>query len=313
MNNTLCKDTVLIVYPPGGFGTFVEWCLTYFSNRLPINSLPFTANGSSHKFVGNPLDHFVDQKKFPRWSSISTEEYFSTNVNYAFARTHGEIKTLSELPNYNIKSYIDLVYHNVKKIVLITIPKNAQLLVLGNCITKATMAIERHGDFSSQVINEFKDQFQVADPDQVPQWQLREMMSYWQERRLTATHADKYTEIIDSKIINISVRNLVDNFEHTINCVCAALNIPVQDIGQLSDIRQTWLALQRFTDSDCVCQQIINSVLTNTEHSWRPLHIIEEAFVQWQLRDLHKLDMLCYNLDQFPLNTSNLKKILINV
>ena len=244
---------------------------------------------------------------------MTTEEYFSSNINYAFARTHGQLDTLGELPGYNIKSYTDRVRHNVKKIVLLTVPKSAQLLVLGNSITKTTMATKKSGNFCSQVVKEFKDQFQVSDTNDVPAWQLREMISYWHERRLTELHANRYTEITDSKIINISIRDLVDNFEHTIAYLCDALSIPIHDVNQLLTIRQNWLSLQKFTDSDMVCQQIINSVLDNTEYSWRPLHIIEEAFVQWQLRDLHKLDMLCYNLDEFPLTTSDLKQVLINV
>jgi hypothetical protein len=310
MNN---KDTILIVYPPGGYGTFVEWCLTYFSSEISTITLPFTTNGSSHLFAGNPLDFFVDQKNFPNFVSMTTEEYFSSNINYAFARTHGQLDILGELPGYNIKSYIDHVRHNVKKIVLLTVPENAQLLVLGNSITKTKMATKRLGDFSSRVVKEFKDQFQVSDTTNVPAWQLREMISYWHERRLTELHANRYTEITDSKIINISIRDLVDNFEHTIVYLFNALSIPIHNVNQLLSIRQHWLSLQKFIDSDEVCQQIINSVLDGTELSWRPLHIIEQAFVQWQLRDLHQLDMLCYNLDEFPLTTSGLKKVLINV
>jgi hypothetical protein len=197
--------------------------------------------------------------------------------------------------------------------VLLTVPTNAQLLVLGNSITKPKMIIEKNGNFFDQVINEFKDQFQVTDAANVPIWQLREMISYWQERRLTEILVFRYADIIDSKIVNISVRNLVDDFENTIHYLCNALNIPTQSSDKLRTIWQNWISLQKFADSDQVCQHIINSVLAGTEISWRPLHIIEQAFVQWQLRDLHNLDMLCYNLDEFPLTTSDLKKVLINV
>ena len=310
MNN---KDTILVVYPPGGYGTFVEWCLTHFSSGMSTISLPFTNNGSSHLFAGNSLDFFADQTNLPNFVTKTVEEYFSSNINYPFARTHGHFGTLGELPGYNIKSYTDRVRHNVKKIVLLTVPKSAQLLVLGNSITKNTLDTKRSGDFYSRVVNEFKDQFQVNDTNNVPSWQLREMISYWHERRLTELYVNRYTEITDSKIINISIRDLVDNFEHTIVYLCDALSIPIHDANHLSVIRQNWLSLQKFTDSDKVCQQIINSVLDHTEYSWRPLHIFEEAFVQWQLRDLHHQDMLCYNLDKFPSSTRDLKQVLINV
>jgi hypothetical protein len=306
MQNSQHNNTVLLVYPPGGYGTFVEWLLTYFSGKLLDSSLPFTSNGSSHRFIGNQLDFYIEKEKFSNYTPITTEEYLSREIVYPFARTHGQIADLA----YDIKSYINSVIHAVDKIVLLTVPKDARLLVLGNSITKCRITYK---GFANQVVNEFKDQFQVTNTVNVPHWQLREMMSYWHERRLDELHFNRYSEINDSKIINISIKNLVNNFEDTVIYLCNNLDIPVYDVDQLSTIRQHWLPLQKFVDSDKVCQEIINSVLDDTEYHWRPLHIIEEAFVQWQLRDLHHMDLLCYNLNEFPLSTRDLKKVLINV
>jgi hypothetical protein len=197
--------------------------------------------------------------------------------------------------------------------VLITVPENAALLVLGNWATKIKIATPNGALFSQQVIDEFKDQFKIDDADNITTWQLREMISYWQERYLIQKSTSRYHTIVDSKIINISVRDLVDDFANTMHTLMSELGMVCPELSQIHAIQEKWLPLQKFVDSDDVCQQIINSVLSGTEISWRPLHIIEQAFVQWQLRDLHKLDMLCYNLDEFPLNTSDLKKVLINV
>ena len=46
---------VSILFPGGCYGTFIEWCLNYFSDPNFDQTLPFTETGSSHKFLGNHL------------------------------------------------------------------------------------------------------------------------------------------------------------------------------------------------------------------------------------------------------------------
>jgi hypothetical protein len=43
---------------------------------------------------------------------------------------------------------------------------------------------------------------------------------------------------------------------------------------------------------------------------WGPLTLIDEATIQMILRDVHKLDLMCYELDQFPENTKALRSKL---
>ena len=293
---------VLIVYPPGGYGTFVEWCLNYFSGTITDHSLPFTDSGNSHLFVGN----FLDNDELPNWNSTSQ----STPL---FARTHACIKELSQLPGYTAQQYVDQIQDTVSKIVLINVPRNAQLLVHGNSITKSKEAIRTLGTFSQRVIKEFKEQFGVIDSCAVPTWQLREMMSYWHQRRLGELYTTRYQKIIDPRIINVSVRDLVDNFEHTISWLFDNLHIRMHNRDQIATVYQKWIRLQKFVNSDKICQDIVHSAVNNIDLEWKPLHLFEEAVVQWQLRDLHQMDMLCYNLNEFPLSTRALKKVLINV
>lgn len=306
------KDTVVIVYPVGGYGTFIEWCLMYFSGLLPDHSLPFTDAGSSHLYSGHFLDAGIESKKFPKFKSIPAEEYLSGDDVYPYVRTHGSLRELTTNPNYTAKSYINKLYQYVSKFVLVNVPLQARLMVLGNEITKPKVALSVQGTFYENVISEFKDQFGVEDSSNVPKWQLREMISYWQERRLSIP-VDVYTPIDDPKVVNVCVRDLVDNFESTLHQLAVKLDIQLKHTDRIQDIKQKWLSLQRFTNSDQISNQIIDSVVNNKEHRWGELNLIEEAFVQWQLRDFHKLDLLCYGLDQFPTTSSDLRQVLVPI
>lgn len=55
---------ICIVYSAGSYGTFVEWCLNYFSNPFFPQDLPFLTQGNSHKFAGNHLSIIEGVKAF---------------------------------------------------------------------------------------------------------------------------------------------------------------------------------------------------------------------------------------------------------
>jgi hypothetical protein len=66
---------------------------------------------------------------------------------------------------------------------------------------------------------------------------------------------------------------------------------------------------------DAIVNDIVNSVIDNTIMHWEHLNLtlVDESWIQMILRDSHGLDLQCYNLNAFPKNTSDLKKLLINV
>jgi hypothetical protein len=307
------KESILVVYPPGGYGTFLEWCLNYFTGAIAEDTIPFTSNGSSHLFAGNALDVPVDLAHFPNSVLFTTEEYFSNKITYPVIRCHGYLNELQKQPGYTVKKYIDTIINQVPAIVLLTVPENARLLTFGNSITKTKMFALVNGTFDQRVIAEFKTQFGVLDDHDVPTWQLREMISYWHERYLTSSVVEPYQPVLDSKVINISIRDLVDNFEKTLITLFESLGLVLQRQHLIVDIKQRWLPLQQFLNSDQKCQDIITNVLAQTDYNWEPLHLHEEAYIQWQLRDLHGLDLLCYDVNTFPTNTNDLGRLLISV
>ena len=71
------------------------------------------------------------------------------------------------------------------------------------------------------------------------------------------------------------------------------------------------LSLQKFTNHDVLCNQIVNNTVTNTLLDWQhqPLTLVNESWVQWRFRELG-YNMACHGLDMFPTNTVQLKELL---
>ena len=110
------KLNTIVYYHAGAYGTFLEWCLNYFSDESLSEELPFTKKGNSHKFDGNLLlseKMFLDIKtgpcKFARTHPGST-----TAENLKLLRTpkhpiecyRSELKWLEQVANNIIVLYI---------------------------------------------------------------------------------------------------------------------------------------------------------------------------------------------------------------
>jgi hypothetical protein len=80
-------------------------------------------------------------------------------------------------------------------------------------------------------------------------------------------------------------------------------------------IYQDWIACQFHIHKDRDIEQIVDCVVNNINLDWsdKNLTVVDEGIIQMRLRDLHNLDLLCYNLNVFPKNTFDLRKVLIDV
>lgn len=287
------KDTVLIVYPIGAYGTFLEWCLNYFSGKLINDDLPFKSNGSSHKFKGFPLD-------FP--GSITTNDYLSSDITYDIARTHWLDTPGSR---NNVSTYINSYKDYFKFVIKIHADQDYNLLVLHNILTKVNF--EGKNDFI-KTLNEVSH---IYDYDAV--WIKREKLSliiqylhsYW-----------NYYETDSANQLTITVSDLITNLKETLKLIFDRLNFKFDPdrLAKIDWVIEHWLALQKYKDIDKLCRNIIESTLNNINYAWSKenLTIYDEAYIQMCLRTLHNTELRCYNLNEFPTDSIDLRKILIH-
>lgn len=290
----MSKNTVPILFSGGSYGTFIEWCLNYFSGQ--VNSLPFNLNGNSHQFVGNHLGDIGGWRKYVR----STD-------NFPFVRFH-----IKNNCNDSVITNTLEVLSTVDIAILLYHTDTSVLLSLNNKFEK----IYSHGwlAHNEMLFAENLAKFEVSSLKDTKPWQLREFLSlFLYKQHQDETNAVEVEKFTHPKLIKIDIRDLFNNFETTIKSLLTKLHLPLIR-NDFDFVYRNWLPLQQHQNKDKVVKQIIDSVINQNNFDWssEKLSIVDEAIVQMRLRDLHNLDMLCYNLNEFPSNTTELRKVLIN-
>jgi len=297
------KDTTLIIYPTGGYGTYFEWCLSYFTGLLKDSDSPLMkSTGSAHKFWGNPLDFPKDILGAVQ-PCPSVDEYLDSENNYVFARTHARVNLGSA------QLYVDKYGDYFKHIIHLRHSKHVILEVLLNRLHKVFD--------SKKAVDDFYKQANVLPTDAI--WEAREKISftisglynhYDSERGdFTAKHA-----------IDIPIERLKDEFRQVITEVVNTIGLELDPIREqeLDSVLKEWKHSQKFLGIDQMCLQFVNAAIKGEDFDWDdlphyPSNIVIEAYIQMLLRDLHRYEIRCYNLDVFPTNTKDLKELLINV
>lgn len=289
------KDTIVVAYPPGGYGTFLEWCLTYFTGQLPAgpNSWPFVdSTGSAHRFRGNQIKQ--PSKSFQIQSGLQDigTYLFDHDKTVLFARTHADFQDMQE--------YITAYHTYINRFVYIRPNPNTLLLVLNNIVEKTP----------NNEITRASVKYVKPDMDA---WEIRESISFW-----FAQYQDYMNSFysVTNHCVIVDLPDLISNLGSSLDKIFVETGLHwsqehKQDIGVVTE---RWLSLQRHLNKDTVCQAIVDSIIHSTEYDWHDqnLTVYDEAFVQWTLRDLHGLAMKCYNVNVFPTNTTDLRNLLTN-
>lgn len=296
MTNKSHKNTIVILYPPGGYGTFLHWAIEYFSGALPVRSRPFELNGSAHLFQGVTLDRTQ--------SEFTTAQYLHSDKQYAVVRTHGWGP--HSVDHAETKFYAQNYGACFNKIINIVQTAECYLLLLHNRLTKNSR--NSYSLYFDQVIQKYQSQFCAKLP--VPQWQLREMLSYKHEHDLYYVE-EYYQPLLHTNIVNLNVSDLVTDFDQTLTQLFLTLGLTMSRQSELASINAEWLKLQKFKAVDQLCQDIVQSVLGTGSLVWQAsdLTVIDEAYVQYLLRK-QGIEMRCFGLDTFPTDVVQLRSYL---
>ena len=106
----------------------------------------------------------------------------------------------------------------------------------------------------------------------------------------------------------IEIGQLRDNFVETITKLFEKLNLPIIR-NNIEFIYEEWDKLQYFKNKDKQIKEIVDAVLNDVDLDFGGLSIIDEAEIQRQLRN-NGWEIQCYDLNVFPTNTTDLKKLL---
>jgi hypothetical protein len=305
------KDTVLIVYPPGGYGFFLNWCLEYFSGNLSSDATLPTSKTVQQQIstqitpvtLPNGEIFFITSNGTHQRCNVA--DYASNKVEYQFGRTTAFFS--NDQARAQHKSYIQDYQSFFKKFVCLTQDQRCYLMMTQNFLNKHS----RMQNFIERTISINKDIFSAQLP--VPHWQLREMISF-EHNTMLRLHTEFYQPISHNKVINVAVTDLADNFQTTLIELFENLKLPMLHQDQLGRIETEWMAGESFTKIDRLCHDIVAAVLDGHNMSWQPeqLTLIDEAYVQCLLRNKN-FEIRCHNLNSFPTNSAHLKQLLCSV
>jgi transcription termination factor NusB len=290
------QDTIPILFTAGMYGTFLHWALSYFSGLTDLAS-PHTNLGNSHKFNALHL------KNIAGWREYASGDRYSKLVRLhprVFADDH-------VVPNINE------ILHTVNKLIIIYHTDDYLSLALNNKFEKIWAhgwLVERQAEFVDKLKNWGKSSLHEMET-----WQLREFLSLYiyQQHNIETEYKDLCT-YFNPKVYKLDIHDMIYNFEDTITNVLSYCNLPLIR-NNFEEVYQEWISYQKHLKKDKVVNTIVDSVINNYTFDWsdQNLTLVDEAIVQMRLRDLHKLDLTCYNLNVFPTNTNDLQKLLIDV
>jgi len=150
--------------------------------------------------------------------------------------------------------------------------------------------------------------------DQIPVWIKREILSFnlmpaWEDQ-VEWYHPDRWNH---PRCQLVLINQLLYDFELTLLKLQEFCNLEFKkDIGDLVPFHHTMLSLQQHLSQDQLCHRIVDCTLNNQMFEWTDIPLPSQSWIQWQLRNLG-YEIRCYELDMFPTNSVQLKKLLYTV
>ena len=291
------QDTVPILFNGGMYGTFLHWALYYFSGLTDLTS-PHTNLGNSHLFQGLHLININGWREY-----VNDPHQYSKLVRLhpKVSADQSAVKTINE------------ILESVNRTIVIYHTEDYLLLAINNKFEKIWAhgwLVEWQADFVDNLLNWNKSNLNEMEP-----WELREFLSLYIYQQHNSETGYKYMcTYVNPKVYKLDIHDLINNFKDTIINLLCYCKLPLIR-NNFDEVYQEWIALQKHIEKDKIVNTIVDSIINNYTFTWadQNLTLVDEAIVQMRLRELHKLDLLCYNLNVFPTNTNNLRKLLVDV
>jgi len=324
------QNKIAIYYHVGAYGTFIEWCLNYFSDNLSSSELPFNKLGNAHKFKG---DTVIASGKMFKDALIGNKKIIRLHPGTISKKTLQLLQT----PNQPINCYrteLALLEKHYNKIIVLYFD-HSNILWCANNIVKCFMD-EQEVDFESlrqRDIKNFKGIFSKTLVDfikfssskptknlvtkwntssikKMKLWELREFLSFYLYNQWLDIHTG--FNILNKEFLNIQfveIGQLRDNFKETLLKLFQNLDLKFSE-RDIDFVYQNWIQVQYFKNKDKEIKDIVDAIINNIDLFWNELSIIDEAEIQRQLRN-NNIELKCFNLNVFPTSAKEFQSLLI--
>lgn len=279
---------IVILFPGGAFGSTLEYSLRQFSNEFTKVHAEVMPDGSMHSFRKG-------------WHPISIDQYLM-NPNPT-----AEIIT----PTYTGMDYIS-PFETIMKLKPLIAPTEKVVVVafstLGMAERNQLFAYYKTPTFISRVLHnkhiDWNPEY-VSISDMKP-YEIREGLSFHIDYQ--TNHAEVIENPVDEWLY-ITPDDVLFDFKTTVLKMIDHCGLTANLAG-LDDFYKSWIEKQQYIlDEFNTVNSIVTSIKSGEYYSWIPISIVGEAIVQSRLRQMG-IEIACYNLNVFPTDTSNLRKLL---
>ena len=294
------KNTLVIAFNGGTYGTYLEWVLNSLLTDGEIMP-PFTELGNSHNsHLGHQL---LNTERF--------RAYLDSDNEFNTARLHPKVDKTESLQN-NLEFILD----NASRVILLYPDREHELMCVCNYMTKIWKGDAYDGAMA--YINPV-DIYQAYDIEPgtdlrtIPVWIRREHMSFnlftsWHDQ-VEWYFPDRW---YDPRLMIITTKELFNDFPDTLKRIENFWGTKKynRNMYHMIPFHNTMIQLQQHYGKDQLCARILQSVTTEIgqQFDFGDLCLTSQAWIQYQLR-LRGYELLCDGLDMFPQNTKELQNL----
>jgi hypothetical protein len=297
---------IAIVYGAGCYGTFVNWCLKYFSDPDFDIGLPLTSTGSAHDFPNQMISQI---SPFP-FSSLS--EYLSNPDSHQdIIRMHWVgLLGWKDLCTESVTDRINLLEQSFDKIIFLMPTEETLLWIADNKFSKLTTRKNHCEHFiaSPEVLKNLEN-WPVTDLDNIEPWILREWLSlHYYNASISECGMNAISEFKRIGKI-VTCEDLRDHFNETIKQCIEYIGKEIIREDELDSVYKSWIEKQYFINSIDLVKSIVSHTIGDVDLSWDTLTFTQEVWIQMMLRE-KGYEIRCHGLNEFPTNSKQLRELI---
>ena len=344
------KDTNVILYTPGAYGHFINWCCDYFGGNLDSHDIPLNSIGNCHKHA--------PEKSL--WHAPKFKTYTESAEHCNFVQIHESSFDYADRVDLYSGKFIDVLIRNLtylqenyKKSIYIYPTINSIVWNTNNQIFKFRLSdwfknnddaeqylkdqnipreeidvsllydgidrIKKQLDIDSEIFSSVKENFKGWGHQSIYEfdhWELREFASkYYFDKMINDTPINNTIEqeLIEKfpNIKFIKMDNLKHNFKYTIRDILEFFNLNITNWKNIDSIHQSWLEKQFYINSDAQTQQIVIALLNKEYLDWIDWNLtFVDELCIQRLLYNNGINIRCWNLNSFPTNTKDFLPLL---
>lgn len=293
---------ITVLFPAGMFGSTIEFCLRRFSKEIGMNDTEIFNDGSMHSFV--KLNHLTE---FTRTVNTFNGPTAHLNIATPVYPTHdSEGLTAAE----SVLKWKEILSAHTSKMIFIR--PNSESEVDRNDLFSFHKTKNFRRGFMYTILHSKEKHWNLAYQSwkDMQNWEVREALSFYCDDNKKTFN--KITDSDDPSWLCINADDILYNFVPTIKKIFAFCDLTF-NLLDIEKFYNEWFKKQQYIIEEYnLVEKIFDALKKDNYMEWDPalLSVYSEAIIQSRLRSLG-IELACTNLNNFPKNTTELKKFFI--